>query len=118
MGIRAGSVVVDFEGDTSKLEEASEKAQDSVEEFSEKSEKELKKTHKNFSAFSKKIVKSLKTFGIALGAGALVKNVFTLGAALEDTKVAFGTMLGSAEKADEMVRELYDFANETPFYVR
>lgn len=38
-----------------------------------------------------------------------------LAANMEQTKMAFETLLGSAEKADAMVRKLTDFAAKTPF---
>lgn len=34
---------------------------------------------------------------------------------MEQTKIAFTTMLGSAEKADKFIRGLWDFAAKTPF---
>ena len=38
-----------------------------------------------------------------------------MGAALEQTEIAFEVMLGSAEKAQKTLKELYDFADKTPF---
>jgi len=34
---------------------------------------------------------------------------------LEQTQVAFGTMLGSADKAKKLLTDLSDFAQKTPF---
>ncbi len=48
----------------------------------------------------------------AIGAG--VKSIM-LAANMEQSKIAFTTMLGSAEKADTFIKELFDFAAHTPF---
>lgn len=64
-------------------------------------------------ASSQKALSKLKylTAGF-IGAGvASIK----LAANMEQTKMAFETLLGSAEKADAMVRRLTDFAAKTPF---
>ncbi|KEJ91137.1 tape measure protein [Synergistes jonesii] len=64
-------------------------------------------------ASSQKALSKLKylTAGF-IGAGvASIK----LAANVEQTKMAFETLLGSAEKADAMVRKLTDFAAKTPF---
>ena len=64
-------------------------------------------------ASSQKALSKLKylTAGF-IGAGvASIK----LAANMEQTKMAFETLLGSAEKADAMVRKLTDFAAKTPF---
>ncbi len=53
--------------------------------------------------------------GLAAGFGAASIKGIALGGSMEQTKIAFTTMLGSAEAADEMVRGLWDFAARTPF---
>lgn len=45
----------------------------------------------------------------------VAKWVLNLAGNLEQAKVAFGTMLGSGEKADKMLRDLSEFASKTPF---
>ncbi len=49
--------------------------------------------------------------------GVVVKSI-TLSGQLEQTKIAFETMLRSARKADAMIRELFDFAKRTPFQIK
>ena len=78
---------------------------------------------------SKKLSNLLKTglgvgvgFGITQGIGRLVSEItgavsvgVRFNATIEQQTVAFQTLLGSVEKADERVRELVDFAAKTPF---
>lgn len=66
-------------------------------------------------ASSKKLAAGLAVIGTALGAVAL-KSVKMAGD-LEQTRIAFTTMLGSAEAADAFIRQLYDFAAKTPFEI-
>ena len=61
-------------------------------------------------------------FGIGLNIGnaiGMVKNMITssfqLAAAMEQSEMAFTTMLGSAEASTEMLTKLRDFADKTPF---
>jgi tape measure domain-containing protein len=56
------------------------------------------------------VISKIKDSAIGL-VGALLKQ----NSSLEQSKVAFGVMLGSAEKADTLLRKLYKFAAETPF---
>lgn len=53
--------------------------------------------------------------GLALGAWNGVTGVLKLGADMEQTRVSFTTMLGSADKANSMIAQLNKFANKTPF---
>jgi hypothetical protein len=48
---------------------------------------------------------------VALG----IKDVVSAGARLEQTRVAFEVLLGSAEKANATIKQLRQFANVTPF---
>ncbi len=49
------------------------------------------------------------------GFGAASVAGIKLAGDMEQTKIAFTTILGSAEAADDMVRSLWDFAAKTPF---
>jgi len=62
---------------------------------------------------SKILLGGLTALAVGMGAAAL-KGV-VLAASMEQSKVAFGTLLGSAEKADKMLKDLWDFAARTPF---
>lgn len=64
-------------------------------------------------ASSKKLAAGLAVIGGALMAAGL-KSIKMAGD-LEQTRIAFTTMLGSAEKADAFIRDLYAFAAKTPF---
>lgn len=64
-----------------------------------------------------------RSFALALGgAGAALVTLggFAIKAAagMEQTKIAFETMLGSAEKADTFIRDMVQFAKTTPFELR
>ena len=53
--------------------------------------------------------------GVAGAAGAAGLAGIKLAGDMEQSKIAFTTMLGSADKADKMLRDLWDFAAKTPF---
>lgn len=52
---------------------------------------------------------------IAAAAGGLIIKGISLAAELEQTEVAFTTLLGSGEAATKMMKDLQDFAATTPF---
>lgn len=61
-------------------------------------------------------------FGLAFGATEVIRGIgqigsaiVKLGADMEQTRVSFTTMLGSAEKANETIQNLRKFAEITPF---
>ena len=56
-------------------------------------------------------MKAFAAFAIFKG----VKAIANLGIEMEQTKVAFSTFLGSAEKANAVIKELNEFSNVTPF---
>jgi tape measure domain-containing protein len=57
----------------------------------------------------------LGSIAAAVGIGALVKSVFTLGIEAEQTRTSFGVMLGGVGEANKMLGDLAEFANVTPF---
>ncbi|MEW6049238.1 MAG: tape measure protein, partial [Bacillota bacterium] len=48
-------------------------------------------------------------------ASAFVNTAITMNARLEQSRIAFGNLLGSAQAADKLLRDLYEFAARTPF---
>jgi tape measure domain-containing protein len=54
-------------------------------------------------------------FGAVAGIGYLGKQIWDLGTGMEQTKVAFSTFMGDAEKANVLIGQLNEFANITPF---
>ena len=58
-----------------------------------------------------------KLFGLAMGAAALATVAFGVkgAASLEQTQLGFKSLLGSAQAADAFVRQLQQFAANTPF---
>lgn len=53
--------------------------------------------------------------GFSAGLGTFAKNAVQAAGGFEQTKIAFNTMLGSAEKATVFLKEMQDFAAKTPF---
>ncbi len=76
----------------------------------------------NASAIFAKVNKGMLILGGAItaigiaGAGA-VGGLLKMAGQFEQTEIAFTTMLGSAEKADKLLKELADFAAKTPFTI-
>lgn len=80
-------------------------------------EKKIKNVENKISTFGKNLTKVGKTLTIGittplLGAAA---GMLKVGMEAEKTSVAFGTLLGSTEKANQMLKDLADFAAKTPF---
>ena len=73
-------------------------------------ERRIKRVSKSFKDTGKELTK-YATLPIALIGGFALRS----SAQLEDLRVSFETMLGSAEKADTLIRQLIDFAAKTPF---
>ena len=58
---------------------------------------------------------NLATLGGGLLTGFGIKNLISSGAELEQTRVAFSTLLGSAEQGNKMIDMINNMANRTPF---
>jgi tape measure domain-containing protein len=58
---------------------------------------------------------AIVTTGLLALVGGLAKKIFDLGAAQQQTNVAFKTFLGSAERAKKLIAELTKFSIVTPF---
>lgn len=76
--------------------------------------KELNKTKSS----SDRLAKSLKALTAAFTAREIVKNVAMVRGEFQQLEVAFATMLGSAEKADSLMKELTHTAAVTPFEMK
>ena len=80
--------------------------------------KNIKRAEKNTSSFERKIIQAGKAVAVFFGARAILKvgnSVRKLGAEMEQTEIAFGTFLRSADKGRKVIAELNEFANVTPF---
>ncbi|MDA8212156.1 MAG: tape measure protein [Clostridia bacterium] len=78
----------------------------------------LKGANKGFSSFVDSITSNAVTIGTVIGGiatGALTQLGIGFNASMEQAQMGFTTMLGSAEKADAFLKELADFAKNTPF---
>ena len=82
--------------------------------------KVLKGVGNEFDSLGKKVKRNINAGAIAatgfIGAmGALGKSMVQVGAQFEQNRIAFETMLGSADLAKESLKELSEFARKTPF---
>lgn len=86
----------------------------------------IKKAEKSVGGFGDSLTKGLGmglgfgAVGVAVGAigtavGALKGSVVDLNGSLEQSQIAFTTMLGSGEKAESFLGDLQKFAAQTPF---
>lgn len=55
-----------------------------------------------------------RVFG-AIAIGAAARDIIKVGSEFEQLQISFETMLGSGEKAKELIKDLSQFAQETPF---
>jgi tape measure domain-containing protein len=77
-------------------------------------QQEAKKTDSAFSGINS----TLGALGIGVGIGslgALAKGIYDITSAAEQTRIQFEVMLGSASKADTMIKQIREFAAATPF---
>ena len=97
-------------------------AQDEASPPLDKIGKEAAKTKQAFAGLESGLLSMAAAFGLTNVIGSvanafksLITDSFQLAAGLEQAKIAFTTMLGSAEKSDKMLKELKAFADKTPF---
>ncbi len=97
-------------------------AQDEASPPLDKIGKEAAKTKQAFAGLESGLLSVAAAFGLSNVIGmvankfkSLITDSFQLAAGLEQAKIAFTTMLGSAEKSDAMLKELKAFADKTPF---
>lgn len=97
-------------------------AQDEASPPLDKIGKEAAKTKAAFAGLESGLLSVAAAFGLSNVIGlvankfkSLITDSFQLAAGLEQAKIAFTTMLGSAEKSDKMLKELKAFADKTPF---
>jgi tape measure domain-containing protein len=75
---------------------------------------EAKKTDSAFQGIGNTI--NLLGIGVGIGTlGTLAKGIYDITSAAEQTRIQFEVMLGSASKADTMIRQIREFAAATPF---
>ena len=63
----------------------------------------------------KKLAGTVATLGAGLSATALTKQIFDIRSEFQQLEIAFGTMLKSKEKANELMKDAAEFAATTPF---
>jgi lambda family phage tail tape measure protein len=98
----------------SDLAKAADKAEKDVDKFGKKSEETNRKT-KTFGDEITGLAKKAGALYIAKQFGDIAIEALKASAAMEQQKVAFTTMLGSAERANSLLRDMQEFAGSTPF---
>lgn len=63
----------------------------------------------------KKLAGTMATVGAGLSASALTKEIFNIRSEFQQLEIAFGTMLKSKEKANQLMKDAAEFAATTPF---
>jgi len=88
----------------------------------EKSAGGVGKGYTNANSQTKSFASEIKGLAGVLAGGVIAAGLFNIGksaltaaAEMEQQKVAFSTMLGSADKATKLLKEMQDFAASTPF---
>jgi tape measure domain-containing protein len=109
--VEVGNLFVKLNLDMSGLQRGLEQAKTQVAGLGDR----LKSAMKAAEPSSKALAASLAAVGAA--AGALGLKAIKMAGQMEQGRIAFTTMLGSAEAADAFLRELYDFAARTPFEI-
>jgi tape measure domain-containing protein len=95
-------IVIRFLGDATNLQNSTVKVSSSMESLGSK-----------FIGMGTLLAGGLAAGGIALGAFGL--KAIQASADMEQTRIAFGTLLGGAKQADTFIRGLQAFAAKTPF---
>lgn len=67
------------------------------------------------SAGFRNLIGLVGALGISLGVVAGIKAVFNMGVEMEQTNIKFEVLLGSVEKARDLLGQLNDYANATPY---
>jgi tape measure domain-containing protein len=72
--------------------------------------------NKSLTAFAENMKSAGLVAGTLLGAmGLLAKGLVDVGSSYQEARIAFETMLGSAEKAGKLLTQISEFARKTPF---
>lgn len=140
MGIDVGSAVGSINIDTKGVTRAVDTIQRSLGRLSSDSEKsfsragkaaedgfgKVKRSSEDAGRTLDKVGKSMSRFigpaaflglgaAAAAGMGLVVRSAMNMNATLETTELQFETLMGSADKAQKHVKELFTFAERTPF---
>lgn len=101
MGIEIAKAFVTIRADSSSLRSDMQKAKNVAE--------------RGAARVADSIASHMARIGAAIGAGLFARMAIRSAAALEQQRLAFETMLGSAEQAEDLIKRLTEFAARTPF---
>lgn len=123
--MKVGSVFAQFKIDPSQFKKGLQQAQESVKQFADKSSSQfnqlarggLQNLKNGIENLGQKMVSLGKTGALAIGGLATAVTLYGLkmGNSIQQTAIAFDTMLGSVEKRQKLMQEITDFAKNTPF---
>jgi len=113
MALNAGAVIAKFQADLSNFKDGIASAKNAM--------GDLKSGFKNSTDSIASDIKHIETTALVMGTavvGALAyigKQAIDSASDMEQARIAFTTMFGSAEKASKLMKEISDFAVKTPF---
>lgn len=87
----------------------------SLKDYFTKGITDAEKAAGNLEVRTSSLQSTIAKIGATLGVATLAKNIFEAGTNMESLNVSLKTMLGSKEKADQLVAEMVNFAATTPF---
>ncbi len=117
MALKVGTLYGLLKLDDSQFMSALSRVEDKLKLIAERAEASARKIEESLGSravdASSRLASKLKWLAFAM-AGVSAAGI-KLAADMEQARIAFTTMLGSAQEADRFLRELADFANKTPF---
>lgn len=122
MAIEAARLIVKVGADTQDAESGLDKVQQKVRDVAGQAQRAGTQTA-GFGASLRGVAQQATSFALALGATRIASGIFDVArqsiigfnAQLEQAHIAWTTMLGSADAARGMLRDLQQFAIQTPF---
>lgn len=109
MAFDVGSVIAKIDADITGFKQGIREAQEHTNKLGDT----LGKVSAGVKDFAEKA--SIMSAAVAAGFGLIAKQAISSAASYEQNRIAFETMLGSAEKAKKLLKEISDFAIKTPF---
>lgn len=115
----AGSIVATLSANIEGFKSGIRQAEKEINAFKSNTAQSLKNVSGNLQSSGQEMQGlGLKLGGLALAGSAGFAGILKAASDVQTLKLSFETMLGSAEEADKLIREMTDFATKTPFSIR
>ena len=98
-----------------KIDQSAEQSRRSLQLLGKEAQAQSDKIDSAFTGAANKIGKAMALMGVAAGVQEFGSKVMQVRGEFQKLEVAFEVMLGSAEKADELMNQLVQTASTTPF---